>query len=530
MEDKYCRFCGALLPEGALFCTKCGKATAVVESGEADESAPDDSEPMDESQSSVAEDGAEEFDIALDEESKQNERDVTDESGQDADDDEPHWWKRSDDQVIRESEAAQERRATQQKQKWNRKRIIVIIVVALIIVAAVVGAVLNFRSTTQPGKSHEASEGSGSNSECFVVSGAPYDESCDSDSEDNPSATLRYLFKQLSDKTIGNESVQLGGRNASTEFVPYVYIGSSVGNLQYESGVLWYFGKTIGANPFSYLSPMVSKALGTVGYNESVLSFNGSLDEAGVQKVEDFKKQVPYYRYSVSGYGDVVFGVVAYSVDGGQQFAVDIIVYDADNLPDWVTNIHDSNQTTQSDSSTSSSNQNAESSDSSAVDTDFADLWKTTVDDNDWSKIAGDYCRADGVCVHIAKNDFYDPNTYEGTPGTLSFTAGDSSSNPLPNGQSQVELGFQYQTKQTMPSSPEPFPMFAGCQGSMGCDQGSQENVYFVMPGVNMQYFQQEYFYYPIDSGNPPDSSRDYLVIGQQRETTISDQSVFYRK
>ena len=532
MEDKYCRFCGALLPEEALFCTKCGKATA-AESGETDESKPDDSEPVIDEQSPSAANGAKEPDIVLNDEENPDGRDAADESARNADSHESHWLKRSEDQLDRETEVARERKEDQQKQKWNRKRIITIAVVALIIIAAIIGAVLGSRPTTQSNKSQDSTSGSDAASKCYAVSTSGdsiYNRSCDSDSEDNPSATLKYLYKQLSSKTVGDESVQLIGRDTSTDRVPvpYLLIYSPVENLQYENGVLWYFGKAIGENPFSYLPRMVSDAAGAVGYNESVLGFDGSPYDANgfVEKMYDFEKQVPHYRYSVSGYGDVVFGLVTYSLDGGKQFKVSISVYDAEDVPDWVTDIHDSSQTTQSNSSTSDNDQAPSNNGSTSVDTDFTDLWTTTVDNNDWSKIAGDYCRVDGVCVHIAKNDSYDPNAYDETPGTLSFTVGDSSSNPLPNGQSQVELGFQYQTKQTMPSSPEPFPMFAGCQGSAGCDQGSQEGVFFVMPGVDMQYFQR----FSIDSSNLPNNSRDYLVIGHPGSTTISDRTVFYRK
>ncbi|MBT1166466.1 zinc-ribbon domain-containing protein [Bifidobacterium simiarum] len=528
MEDKYCRFCGALLPEEALFCTKCGKATAVEGSATA-ESAPDAAaEPMKEPQSSVVEDSAEESDIVPDGEGRQNERDVTDESGHDAD--EPHWWKRPDDQVIRESEAAQERRVAQQKQKWNRKRIIVITIVALIVVSAIIGAALISRSATQPGKNQETSSGGDSASNCFAISqskssGSIYDRSCDSDSENNPSATLRYLFKQLSGKPVSDESVQLGGRNTTTDVVPYVYISSPVGNLQFESGVLWYFGKTIGANPFSYLPPMVSKALGAVGYNESVLGFDGSLDEAGVQKVEAFKKQVPYYRYSVSGYGDVVFGVVAYSVDGGQQFAVDIIVYDGDDLPDWVTNIHDSNQTNQSDSSTSSSNQNAKSNDSSAVDTDFADLWTAVAIKENLSKIAGEYCRNDGSCVMIKANSGHTAGDYSTEPGEIIFTSGGRTFNPLPGQSTELGLSFAFQQQPTtVPDTITPIDMQTMTDGcNAASDASCQAGVTYVMPGAGTSHFTDR-----VEPGNSPNSDKSYLVIGWQ--TKVSDDTVFYRK
>lgn len=528
MEDKYCRFCGALLPEEALFCAKCGKATA-VEDSESAEAAPDYSTFDEEEQSSVADNDVEELDAAADNKEAQDEHDTESESEPNADN-EPCQLNRSDEQADQRPEAAHERQSIQRK-KWNRKRIITITVIVLIVIAVITGAVMSLRLTTQSNKDQESSAGGGS--DCFALSGAPYDGSCDEDSKDNPSAALKYLYSQLNGKTVGDESVQLGGRNTSADDgVPYLFIGSVVENLHYGSGVLWYFGEAIGVNPASYLPPMVSDALSAVGYNESVLSFNGSLDDTGIEKIEDFKKQVPYYRYSVSGYGDIVFGLVAYSVDGGHQFAVNISVYAADDLPDWVSNIKDSGKATQSKSAESSdSSKKSVNNNSTTGDGDFTDLWNSVVGGVDMTKLVGTYCSQDDTCVSIEANPDYIRWNYDtGLPGSISFTEG--SSNPLPEGNNRANLGFQYQDYQSarvVPQTKTPISMFAGCQSSAGCGD-SQMPVYYVMSGTDLSFFQRDYFSYSIDSNNPPDSSRDYLVIANQNGPTISSDTVYYKR
>ncbi|WP_133124783.1 zinc ribbon domain-containing protein [Bifidobacterium margollesii] len=505
MEDKYCRFCGALLPEEALFCTKCGKATA-------------------------AESGDEESYTEADKERGQGERDAADESARNADDHESHWLKRSEDRLDRETEAARERKEDQQKQKWNRKRIIVVAVVALIVIAAIISAVLGSRPTTQSNKSQDSTSGSDAASKCVAVSKSGdsiYDRSCDSDSEDNPSATLKYLYKQLSSKTVGDESVQLSGRDTSTDRVPYFFISSSVEKLQYENGVLWYFGKAIGENPFSYLPRMVSDAAGAVGYNESVLGFDGSPYDANefVEKTDDFEKQVPYYRYSVSGYGDVVVGLVTYSLDGGKQFKVFIFVYDAEDVPDWVTDIHDSSRTTQSNSSTSNNDQAPGNNGSTSVDTDFTDLWTAVAIKENLSKIAGEYCRNDGACVKINANIGHTAGDYSTKPGEISFTSGDQASNPLPDQSAELGLSFAFQQQPTtVPDTVTPIDMQTMTDGcNAASDSSCQAGVTYVMPGAGASRFSDR-----VESGNPPDGNKSYLVIGWQ--TKVSNDTVFYRK
>ncbi|WP_163200204.1 MULTISPECIES: zinc ribbon domain-containing protein, partial [Bifidobacterium] len=478
MEDKYCRFCGAELHEEALFCSKCGKATAVESS-------------------------AVESDITLDEEGGRNGRDVKDESGHDTDNDEPHWWNRSDDQANQKSETAQERRSAQQKQKWNRRRIIVIVVAALLALFIVVTGIL------WP-KMFPKEFPAGINT--YAVKGEPY---------------YQWKRKLPHVAKIVDECHQYGYTGeltSSTQLDSVLFMPKSDRLL-----ITYDWGLSLDSGDISAYGESTEKAMNCM---TDALGYQGNLSAMLDEFAQDNKK-----TDGIESLDEVSPRALTNNVAARCMWTIG----DADTsiqrmgrflcaLTEEKVSGSSSDTASSGDSSGDSSSERSEHnrrSESRTSDDDFADLWKTTVDDSDWSKIAGDYCRADGVCVHIAKNDSYDPNiASDETPGALSFASGDSSSNPLPNGRSQVKLGFQYQTKQTMPSSPEPFPMFAGCQGSMGCEQGSQEGVFFVMPGVDMQYFQR----FSIDSNNPPDNSRDYLVIGHPEETTISDQSVFYRK
>ncbi|PJM73455.1 hypothetical protein CS006_05320 [Bifidobacterium primatium] len=473
MEDKYCRFCGALLPEGALFCTKCGKSTAVEN---------------DDKESHIEPDG----------EKDQGGHDVAGEAAHNADTDDPHWWNRSDNQDNQRPETVREQRSVQRKQKWDRKRIIVIAVAALLALFIVVTGIL------WP-KMFPKEFPAGINT--YAVKGESYYQW---------KRKLPHVAKVVDEC---HQYGYTGELTSSTQLDSVLFMPKSDRLL-----ITYDWGLSLDSGDISAYGESTEKAMNcmtdALGYqgNLSAMLDEFAQDNKKTDGIESLDEVSPRaLTNNVAARCMWTIGDADTSIQGMGRFLC--------ALTEEKVSDSSSDTASSGDSSSERSEQNRRS-ESRTSDDDFADLWKTTVDDNDWSKIAGDYCRADGVCVHIAKNDFYDPNTYEGTPGTLSFTAGDSSSNPLPNGQSQVELGFQYQTKQTMPPSPEPFPMFAGCQGSAGCDQGSQEGVFFVMPGVDMQYFQR----FSIDSNNPPDNSRDYLVIGHPGETTISDQSVFYRK
>ncbi|NEG96460.1 zinc-ribbon domain-containing protein [Bifidobacterium sp. SMB2] len=360
--SQFCHKCGAEVPNDSLFCPKCGaKLDSIAEKNEVHD--PADVSVVEQRQS----DGVEEFDVESDGEIDQGRHDVVDESARNAtsnaDAEDPHWWNRSDNQADQAAEAAREQRVEQREQKWNRRRIIVIAVAALIVIAVIVGAVLSSRSNKQPNKSQEASSGSESASKCVAVSqssGSIYDRSCDSDSEDNPSATLRYLFKQLSSKTEDDESLQLGGRNTSTDGVPYLFISSTVENLNRMSGALWNFGYEIGTDPLSSdFIPMISQAIKAEGSDFLLKS-------SDFEKLTSLQYKVPYYRFTVKNHGDVILGLIAYGLDNSSQTHVDVFVYDADDLPDWMTDIHDSNQTNQSDSSTSSSSVTGGQDDSSS--------------------------------------------------------------------------------------------------------------------------------------------------------------------
>lgn len=164
----------------------------------------------------------------------------------------------------------------------------------------------------------------------------------------------------------------------------------------------------------------------------------------------------------------------------------------------------------------------------SSADTDFVNLWHSVVDGQSVVPLAGTYCRQDGVCVSLNANPSYTPGTYgDEYPGSLAFASGIAS--PLPGGASQSDLGFQYQSQPALPSAKTPISLMAGCQGSAGCDDGSQTFVYFVMAGTGLDAVGQ--FSIPVAPGNPPDSSRDYLVMGTSASgPTIADSTVFYRQ
>ncbi|MBW3089621.1 hypothetical protein [Bifidobacterium miconisargentati] len=168
-------------------------------------------------------------------------------------------------------------------------------------------------------------------------------------------------------------------------------------------------------------------------------------------------------------------------------------------------------------------------SSSVSVDSDFTDLWNSVVEGRDMTKLTGTYCRNDGNCVSLNANLSYTPSSYgESFPGGLSFVSGDS--NPLPNGDAQSDLGFQYQSDPGLPSTKMPIQMMAGCQGSAGCSEGSKVSVYYLMTGTDLDFFQQEYVSIPTDSSNPPDLSRDYLVIADSDGPAISNDTVYYRE
>lgn len=159
----------------------------------------------------------------------------------------------------------------------------------------------------------------------------------------------------------------------------------------------------------------------------------------------------------------------------------------------------------------------------------FNDLWNSVVEGQNMTELAGTYCRNDGNCISLSANPNYIPSSYgENFPGILSFVSGSSS--PLPNGDAQSDLGFQYQSDPGLPSAKIPIAMTAGCQASAGCPDGSQSLVYFVIAGTGLDFFQQEYVSIPTDSGNPPDSSRDYLAIAGRNGPTISNDTVYYRE
>ncbi|WP_146194689.1 hypothetical protein [Bifidobacterium callitrichidarum] len=166
-------------------------------------------------------------------------------------------------------------------------------------------------------------------------------------------------------------------------------------------------------------------------------------------------------------------------------------------------------------------------SSSVSVDSDFTDLWNSVVEGQDMTKLTGTYCRNDGNCVSLNANPSYSPSSYgESFPGVLSFVSG--SSNPLPNGDAQSDLGFQYQSDPGLPSTKMPIQMMAGCQASAGCSEGSTVSVYYVMSGTGLEFFNGASV--GVDSTNPPDSSRDFLIIGLSSGGVVSDDSVYYRK
>lgn len=181
------------------------------------------------------------------------------------------------------------------------------------------------------------------------------------------------------------------------------------------------------------------------------------------------------------------------------------------------------------DAGTSNDNQGTSSAPSeSSTDTDFVNLWHSVVDGQSVIPLVGTYCRQDGVCISLNANPSYTPGTYgDEYPGSLAFASGIAS--PLPGGASRSDLGFQYQSQPALPSVRTPISLMAGCQGSAGCDDGSQTFVYFVMAGTGLDAVGQ--FSIPVAPGNPPDSSRDYLVMGTSASgPTIADSTVFYRQ
>lgn len=158
---------------------------------------------------------------------------------------------------------------------------------------------------------------------------------------------------------------------------------------------------------------------------------------------------------------------------------------------------------------------------------DFTDLWKSVIGKENLTKIADTYCRKDGTCVTITANSAHEAGDYDTSWGTISYS-GSSSSNPLPGAAKKLDLTSAAQdpdSSSTVPSSPTVIGLMAAnnnCSGDSEAD--CTGGVDYVMPGLDAS----NYFLSDYDSGNPPSASKDYLVIGWG--TKVSDNTVFYRK
>ncbi|MBT1172231.1 hypothetical protein JS528_02410 [Bifidobacterium sp. MA2] len=326
---------------------------------------------------------------------------------------------------------------------------------------------------------------------------------------------LLALYEALKSSVINDEQVFVGGKYKGDQ-QPDLMLTSAMDNL----------GSGRNASAANGLASLLGEDDAAAFYQSLVPSDTASIymeDTADYKKRQSIEDSFPWYRAHIAGYGDFVYRI-GFLIKGAQsnRIVIGVTVYDTSSVPSTITVQESKPAQTESDGS-SDQGTPANTQKGQSVDTDFNDLWTSVVVNENLSRIAGKYCRKDGACVSINANGDHVAGDYSTNPGTIGFVSGDSSLNPLPQGASTLDLSFAYQQQDT-PTSAVPIDlqtMTTGCDAAS--DASCVSGVSYVASNAKTDEFSER-----ISSGNPPDTTKDYLVIGWTTE--VSDSTVFYRQ
>lgn len=538
----YCRFCGAKLPEDAAFCVKCGRNLSLTEAAlqmtsmngvlpsEKGPSAPILVEPIKtqapDAQNAVSEDGTKADATAPDIATTIRMPEVTlaESNKHDPSDGD------SPSETVNNEKSTEAVNPNGKDRKTGKR--VWIAVILTVVVALVALVAVNYVASKQQNQSYSGSDpASVSNaktdglcSKMATAQGEIADGDCTADGKGTiaPSKGLLNLYDALKGSRTSDEQVIVSGSYTKYKDKqrPNLMVTSAMDNL----------GSGEDASAASKLASLLGESDASTFYTNLMPSDTSSIyvaDSSDYKKVNSIAASFPWYRTRIAKYGSFVYQI-GFLIQGDKpdRIFIGVEIYDASSIPDSIT-VQDSKPTTKESSKYSGQSNSSSTQEKQSSNTDFNDLWNSVVEGRDMTKLTGTYCRNDGNCVSLNANPNYSPSSYgESFPGVLSFVSG--SSNPLPNGDAQSDLGFQYQSDPGLPSTKMPIDMMAGCQASAGCPEGSTVWVYYVMSGTGLEFFNGASV--GVDSTNPPDSSRDFLIIGLSSGGVVSDDSVYYRK